>query len=78
MPHATFDCAIKATINEAEERKLKRCPFRGCDDVYLKAVRGGSVVGYLVHCSSCGYSGPSFGRADLAVKAWNQRVGDER
>lgn len=58
---------------EVADRKLKRCPFRGCEDVYPVPVKVGSAVGFRIFCENCGYYGPTFRRADLAVAAWNHR-----
>jgi Lar family restriction alleviation protein len=50
-------------------RKLKPCPFCGCNDLLLY-----TIVGYSVFCRQCGVETRIQETRRMAVDAWNRRA----
>lgn len=66
---------------EDKEISLKACPLCGDDDVTIipttVMVRGEETEKYYVVCCNCEAQTRAFGTMEQAVKAWNERRGDD-
>lgn len=60
-------------------RKLKPCPFCGCNKVVYRwricsHYNGGLVSQVQIECIGCGIGGKLFDSEDIAARAWNRRA----